>query len=223
MYNPYKWEFNKEVAECFDRHVKQSVFKYDDFHNNIIKISNFFITNNTNILDVGTSTGELLMKLPYNDTCRYIGIDTQEAMINKAQEKLEDKYELQVGDILDYKITNCSFIVMMLVLQFIKEKDKQTALQNIYNSLNKGGAFVLVDKVKTSVLDIHDMYNDLYYDFKRENGLTDTEIIDKNVSLRGVQKCLTVEENIQLLKEVGFNKIDIFYKNFNFVGIVAIK
>ena len=67
------------------------------------------------------------------------------------------------------------------------------------------------------------MYNDLYYDFKRENGLTDTEIIDKNVSLRGIQKCLTVEENIQLLKEVGFNKIDIFYKNFNFVGIVAIK
>ena len=53
--------------------------------------------------------------------------------------------------------------------------------------------------------------------------MTDTEIIDKNVSLRGVQKCLTVEENIQLLKEVGFNKIDIFYKNFNFVGIVAIK
>ena len=87
----------------------------------------------------------------------------------------------------------------------------------------RGGAFVLVDKVKTSVLDIHDMYNDLYYDFKRENGLTDTEIIDKNVSLRGVQKCLTVEENIQLLKEVGFNKIDIFYKIFNFVGIIAIK
>ena len=148
------------------------------------------------------------------------GINIPDASLYK---KICEVLECTPGDILDYKITNCSFIVMMLVLQFIKEKDKQTALQNIYNSLNKGGAFILVDKVKTSVLDIHDMYNDLYYDFKRENGLTDTEIIDKNVSLRGVQKCLTVEENIQLLKEVGFNKIDIFYKNFNFVGIVAIK
>ena len=67
------------------------------------------------------------------------------------------------------------------------------------------------------------MYNDLYYDFKRENGLTDTEIIDKNVSLRGVQKCLTVEENLQLMWNVGFRKTDIFLKYNNFVGIIAIK
>ena len=223
MYKPYKWEFNEEVAQCFDEHVRQSVFMYDEFHKSIIKMSNWFIEDNTNILDVGTSTGELLMRLPYNPTCRYIGIDTEEGMINKAQEKLEDKYELQVGDILNYNIVNCSLITMVLVLQFIKNKDKELELQNIYNSLNKGGAFILVDKVKTSVLDIHDMYNDLYYDFKRENGLTDTEIIDKNVSLRGVQKCLTVEENLQLMWNVGFRKTDIFLKYNNFVGIIAIK
>ena len=223
MYKPYKWEFNEEVAQCFDEHVRQSVFMYDEFHKSIIKMSNWFIEDNTNILDVGTSTGELLMKLPYNPTCRYIGIDTEEGMINKAQEKLEDKYELQVGDILNYNIVNCSLITMVLVLQFIKNKDKELALQNIYNSLNEGGAFIFVDKIKTPVLDIHDMYNDLYYDFKRENGLTDTEIIDKNVSLRGVQKCLTVEENLQLMWNVGFRKTDIFLKYNNFVGIIAIK
>lgn len=223
MYTPYKWEFNEEVAQCFDKHVRQSVFMYEEFHNSIINMSKFFIEDNTNILDVGTSTGELLMKLPYNPTCRYIGIDTEKGMINKAQEKLEDKYELQVGDILNYNIVNCSLITMVLVLQFIKNKDKESALQNIYNSLNEGGAFIFVDKIKTPVLDIHDMYNDLYYDFKRENGLTDTEIIDKNVSLRGVQKCLTVEENIQLIKNVGFKNLDIFLKYNNFVGIIALK
>ena len=223
MYTPYKWEFNEEVARCFDKHVRQSVFMYEEFHNSIINMSKFFIEDNTNILDVGTSTGELLMKLPYNPTCRYIGIDTEKGMINKAQEKLEDKYELQVGNILNYNIVNCSLITMVLVLQFIKNKDKESALQNIYNSLNEGGAFIFVDKIKTPVLDIHDMYNDLYYDFKRENGLTDTEIIDKNVSLRGVQKCLTVEENIQLMKNVGFKNLDIFLKYNNFVGIIALK
>jgi tRNA (cmo5U34)-methyltransferase len=223
MYEPYKWEFNEEVAQCFDQHVRQSVFMYDEFHKSIIKMSNWFIEDNTNILDVGTSTGELLMKLPYNKTCNYIGIDVEDGMINKAQEKLGEKYKLQLGDILDYKITNCSLITMVLVLQFIKNKDKELALQNIYNSLNKGGAFMFVDKVKTPILDIHDMYNDLYYDFKRENDLTDTEILDKNVSLRGVQKCLTVEENIQLMKNVGFKNMDIFLKYNNFVGIIAIK
>ena len=134
MYKPYKWEFSEEVAECFDNHVRQSVFMYEEFHNSIIKMSNWFIEDNTNILDVGTSTGELLMKLPYNETCNYIGIDTEEGMINKAQEKLEERYKLQVGNILNYKITNCSLITMVLVLQFIKNKDKELALQNIYNS-----------------------------------------------------------------------------------------
>ena len=223
MYKPYKWEFNEEVAQCFDQHVRQSVFMYDEFHKSIINMSNWFIEDNTNILDVGTSTGELLMKLPYNESCNYIGIDTEGSMINKAQEKLGEKYKLQVGNILDYKIINCSLITMVLVLQFIKNKDKELALQNIYNSLNKGGAFMFVDKVKTPILDIHDMYNDLYYDFKRDNNLTDKEILDKNVSLRGVQKCLTVEENIQLMKNVGFKNIDIFLKYNNFVGIIALK
>ena len=82
---------------------------------------------------------------------------------------------------------------------------------------------MFVDKIKTPTLDIHDMYNDLYYDFKRENGLTDTEILDKNVSLRGVQKCLTLEENMQLMKNVGFKDMDIFLKYNNFVGVIAIK
>ena len=223
MYKPYKWEFNEEVAQCFDQHVRQSVFMYDEFHKSIINMSNWFIEDSTNILDVGTSTGELLMKLPYNESCNYIGIDTEEGMINKAQEKLDGKYKLQVGNILNYKITNCSLITMVLVLQFIKNKDKELALQNIYNSLNKGGAFMFVDKVKTPILDIHDMYNDLYYDFKRDNNLTDKEVLDKNVSLRGVQKCLTVEENIQLMKNVGFKNIDIFLKYNNFVGIIALK
>ena len=94
MYEPYKWEFNKEVAECFDSHVRQSVFMYDEFHKSIINMSRFFIEDNTNILDIGTSTGELLKKLPYNDTCKYIGIDVEKDMVEKAREKLDDNYTL---------------------------------------------------------------------------------------------------------------------------------
>ena len=51
MYKPYKWEFNEEVAQCFDEHVRQSVFMYDEFHKSIIKMSNWFIEDNTNVLD----------------------------------------------------------------------------------------------------------------------------------------------------------------------------
>ena len=73
-----------------------------------------------------------------------------------------------------------------------------------------------------NIPDIHDIYNDIYYDFKREN-IKDEEILDKNISLRGIMKPLTLEENISNLKEVGFSKIDVFMKYNNFVGIITIK
>ena len=223
MYKEYGWKFNEEGAQCFDIHVRQSVPMYDIMQDHIIKVSKFFIEDNTNVLDIGTSTGELLSKIPYNDTCSYIGIDIEEPMIIKAREKLDERYNLQVRDILNYNIDNCSFITMMLVLQFIKHRDKLRALTNVYNALNKGGAFILVDKIKTPVLDIHDIYNDLYYDFKRNQGLSDTEIIDKNVSLRGFQKCITLQDNLDLLHQAGFDKMDILFKTNNFVVILCIK
>ncbi|MCC0705112.1 methyltransferase domain-containing protein [Clostridioides sp. ES-S-0049-02] len=223
-YEDYGWKFNEAVAEQFDEHVRKSVYMYDDFQKNIIKMSKFFIYNNSNVLDVGTSTGELLFGLhDDNFNCNWIGIDTELAMVNKAKKKLGDNFKIEVADILNYKMNNCSIITMMLVLQFIKNNEKQLAINNIYNALNKGGAFFFVDKIKTNISDINDLYNDIYYDFKIEKGFTFEEIINKNKSLRGVQKTITLEENIKLIKNAGFNKIDIFQKYNNFVGILAIK
>lgn len=223
MYKEYGWKFDEEVAKQFDEHVRQSVYMYDEFHKNIINMSKFFIEEDTNILDVGTSTGELLNKLPYNEKCNYIGIDTELAMINQAKTKIEKHIKLEVGDILNYNINNCSIITMVLVLQFIKHRNKQKAIDNIYKSLNKGGVLFFVDKIKTPIPDIHDMYNDLYYDFKIKNDLTHKDVIDKNVSLRGVQKALTLDENLEIIRNAGFKNIDIFMKYNNFVGIIAIK
>ena len=224
MYKSYGWKFDDEVAKQFDNHVRQSVYMYDEFHNSIVNMSRFFIEDNTNILDIGTSTGELLKKL-YNDknNCNYIGIDIESPMIEQAKLKLPKQVRLEVGDILDYKIENCSIITMVLVLQFIRPKDKQLVIDNIYKSLNKGGAFFFVDKVKSPILDIHDMYNDLYYDFKLNNNLSHRDVLEKNISLRGVQKTITTEENLEIFKRAGFKNIDIFMKYNNFIGILAIK
>ena len=75
---------------------------------------------------------------------------------------------------------------------------------------------------KVRDIDIHDIYNDLYYDFKRNMGLTDTEIIDKNVSLRGMMKPLEISEVMQIFKDIGF-KVDISVKFNNFISIIAVK
>lgn len=224
MYKDYSWKFDEPVASEFDSHVRQSVPMYEEFHKQIQNICRYYIEDGTNVVDVGTSTGEFFSNMKLNRKCQYIGIDTEFYMIRKAQEKLQDKpVRLEIANILDYNISNCSVINMMLTLQFIKPKDKQRAIDNIYNALNKGGVLLLTDKVRSSHTEINDIYNDLYYDFKLENNLSYKDVILKNISLRGVQKTITLEENIDILTKAGFSKIDVFMKCNNFVGIIAIK
>ena len=224
MYDKYNWRFNDEVVKVFDEHVKKSVPLYQLFHKDILDMSVYFVQNNTNVIDIGTSTGVLLKGLydiNKSRNAKYIGIDIEESMINECNNRYKD-IEFKVCDALDYDYSNSSVITAMLSFQFIPKKERVKILSKIYNGLNEDGAFFMVEKIKNNIPDIHDIYNDIYYDFKREN-IKDEEILDKNISLRGIMKPLTLEENINNLKEVGFNKIDIFMKYNNFVGIIAIK
>ena len=228
MYEKYNWRFDEEVTKVFDSHVNMSVPLYQAFHNNISNMSVYFTQERTNVVDIGTSTGTLLydiQELNHNKRgLNFIGLDIEEAMIKECLSRYSDidSMKFKLTNALDFDYTNSSVITSMLALQFMTKKDRKILLKKLYQGLNEDGALFIVEKTKTSILDLHDIYNDLYYDFKREN-LVDTEILDKNQSLRGVMKPLSVDDNISMIKEVGFSKIDIFTKYLNFTGFIAIK
>lgn len=224
MYNKYNWRFNKEMVNNFDDHVKKSVPLYEEFHKDIINMSVYFSQKNTKIIDIGTSTGVLLNDL-YNinkhRNIECIGIDIEKDMIEECNNRYNN-LKFEVCDALDFDYTNSSIITSVLTLQFINKKERKEIIKKIYNEMNEDGSLFIVEKIKNNIPDIHDIYNDIYYDFKRDN-LTDEDVLDKNVSLRGVMKPLTLQDNIQILKNAGFNKIDMFMKYNNFVGLLAIK
>ena len=62
----------------------------------------------------------------------------------------------------------------------------------------------------------------LYLDYKRQF-FSEKELVDKEQELRHLAKLQTEEDIINNLKEVGFKNIQIFWRNFNFIGLVAIK
>lgn len=224
MYDKYNWRFDKEVVKVFDEHVKSSVPLYELFHQEIINMSVYFAQLNTNIVDIGTSTGVLindLNKINKDRNIKSTGIDIEEPMILECKSRYND-INFEVCDAVDYDYNNCSVVTSMLTLQFIKKDERKILLKKIYDGLNEDGALFIVEKIKSNIPDIHDIYNDIYYDFKR-NSLTDQDILDKNVSLRGRMKPITLEENVKILNLAGFEKMDIFMKYNNFVGILAIK
>ena len=55
--NKYNWRFDESIVKDFDEHVRKSVPFYDVFHETILELSKYFIRPNTDIIDIGTSTG----------------------------------------------------------------------------------------------------------------------------------------------------------------------
>ena len=219
------WKFDETVVPVFDEHVKQSVPMYEEIHSLITDISGWYLQDNTNVYDIGTSTGKVLKNLlnKYNKDVNYIGIDNSIDMINKLKdEKLN--IELVNTDVTkDYEFKNSSLITSVLTIQFIPEQYRQDLINKIHNGLNKGSAFIMVEKVIGSNARFNEIYIELYHELKLKNGLNPEHVFDKAKAIRGVMKPYTVQENMDLLQNAGFKDVDIFFKWNNFVGFIAIK
>lgn len=225
--NTCDWKFNKSVATEFNEHVRQSVPLYQEIHYLINEMAQWFLEDGTNVYDLGTSTAEVIKNLVTfrNKNVNYIGVDESKDMLDEIDNNLKENKNIEFinDDIKNVSITNASFITSVLTLQFISEKDRYDIVQNIYNGLNKGGAFVLVEKILANNTLINNIWEGLYYDMKLFNGLDEKHIINKQRSIRGVMKPLTLNENKKMLEDVGFTKYEEFFKWGNFVGYIAIK
>ena len=67
------------------------------------------------------------------------------------------------------------------------------------------------------------LFIDLYYEYKKNMGYSKVEISRKREALENVLIPYRADENIKLLKNSGFKSVEIFFKWFNFTGIIAVK
>ena len=219
------WKFDKNVANSFDDHVKKSVPFYEISHEVIAGLSDFFLKENSVCYDLGSSTGNLLNKLHkrhQGKKIKFIGLDNSLPMVKKAKKKFK-KIKFLQDDVSKIKTKKNDLTLSLYTLQFIPPKKRQLLVNKIYNSLEWGGAFVLFEKIRGSDARFQDILNFLYFDFKAKNGLSPSEILNKEISLRGVMEPYTINANIDFLKRAGFKDIMPITQYLSFIGIVAIK
>ncbi len=218
------WRFDKNVAENFDVHVLKSVPFYKISHDLSLKISEFFLKDKSICYDIGCSNGSLLNKISKKNKKKinYIGIDSSQAMIDIAKKNFP-KIKFIKKNLNQVALKKCDLVLSLYTLQFIEPKYRQKVLTNIYRSLNWGGALILFEKIRGSDARFQDILNFLYFDFKSEQGIKPTEIINKEISLRSVMEPFTIQGNLDLLKRAGFKDIMPISQYLNFKGFLAIK
>jgi tRNA (cmo5U34)-methyltransferase len=222
------WSF-AGVGESFIDHVRRSVPLYDEGHDLICRISDYFINNNSIAYDLGTSTGQLLAKLAARHQAKskatFIGIDHEESMINQARKVVAylKNVKLEIADINFWEYQPCDLIASCYTIQFVPPRVRQDLINRLYQSLNWGGALLLFEKVRAPDARFQDICTGTYNDFKLENGFSEAEIINKGRSLKGILEPFSTEGNLGLLRRAGFQDIMTVIKYVPFEGFLAIK
>jgi len=225
------FNFGEKVAAVFDDMLNRSVPFYEETQRMIVEMVSDFAVDGTNIYDLGCSTGTTLINLNKNlgSRVKYVGVDYSEEMLSKCRAKLteqnfEGEYDLICADLNSgVHIENASVVLMVLTLQFVRPLYREKLIKTILDGLNDNGCLILVEKVLGEDSLFNRMFIKYYYEMKKRRGYSEMEISQKREALENVLIPYRLLENRELLLNQGFRYCDVFFKWYNFCGIVAVK
>jgi len=223
-----QFEFDEEVAVVFDDMLSRSVPFYDEAMKLTAHFASINVAEGDRVYDLGCSTASLLLQIERQsvDGVTLIGIDNSEAMLEQASKKLhafDSKIQLDHGDILSYDYQEAAVICSNYTLQFVRPPVRAAFVKKIYNALKPGGLFIFSEKIISKDTLLNKQMIDTYYDYKKAQGYSEYEIVQKREALENVLIPYTEEENIKMLNDAGFKHCDSIFKWVNFETFIAKK
>ena len=227
------FDFGKETARVFDNMLERSVPFYSEMQRMVGELVGTFAVDNTSIWDLGCSTCNTFLALEHQVEdkagIQFVGLDNSEEMLSRARKKILQagsklSYDLRYADLNEpVEITNASVVLSLLTLQFVRPLHRERLLKDVYRGLNDNGCLILIEKVIGEDSFFSRQFIEYYYEFKRRNGYSDLEIAQKREALENVLVPYRLNENLGLLEAVGFRSSEVFFKWYNFCGIVTVK
>jgi tRNA (cmo5U34)-methyltransferase len=220
--------------EGFDNHIDSSIRGYSNLLDDVVAFSRYFVEDHTKVVDVGCSTGKLTKMIVGNNVNRryahYVGVELAGSFYDDLTERYNEVrkdypgaiLEWVKGDVVNYEFKNCSLITSLFTLQFMPKTIRQSMIQKIYDGLNEGGAFIFAEKLMCESAFFQELLTFNHYDYKRK-AFTPEEIMSKEVQLRDMLKPNTWNELKTMVMDAGFKESQIFWRNHQFVGVIAIK
>ena len=206
-----KWTFDNSVAERFQTEAEHHIPDYYRVIDLCVDYTRAtFESTDIKIIDVGSALGFTIDKFIKQGYDNVHGVDNSSSMINSslhpARVMLSDTLPQGPWDV----------VLANWTLHFID--NRLPYLTDIYNNLSDGGLLMLTDKMSFSP-----ETNKLYYDFKRNNGVSDQAIRSKEIALEGVLITKPLSWYLDNLKALGFKDVQVINSRFMFNTICARK
>lgn len=210
-----RFAFGSEVAQVFDDMVSRSVPGYLEGQLLAGSIASKYYKPNSSIVDIGCATGTtlaLIWKRLSELQPDLLGIDSSEAMLDKARQKfrrlkIDGKIALTREPIEEIDLPKSSVVISQYTLQFLSVEAREKVIQKVASTLIPGGAFLLSEKIRIVERSDAELMRDLYEDFKRMNGYSDIEIARKREALKGVLVPISSAQYQEMLIDAGFKRV----------------
>lgn len=185
---PTNWTFqNKEVAEGFDSHVREQLPWYDLATFSVAHIARHYIPENGTVLDLGASTGNIgraIGKTLADRSANLIAIERSQEMCDL----YDGPGKVHCADLIGFNYPAFDVAIGFLSLMFLPVEGRKQVLEQLLSKARAGGAIILFDRMEASTGYAATALWRLTLSGKVNAGTPAQEIIEKELSLAGVQR-----------------------------------
>ena len=196
----------------------------------ITEASRRIVPNAENLLDIGCGAGNYsLMMLSKLSNLNCTMVDLSKPMLDKALERVSSKtnkkVEILQGDIREVPLKENHFDIILAgaVLHHLRDdNDWETTFAKLYKLLKPGGCLMISDLLTQDTELLNEYTWERYGDYLEEIGGKEyrSKVLDyvaKEDSPR------SMNYQLDLMKKVGFSKVEILHKNMCFGAFGGIK
>lgn len=191
---PSNWTFETPgVAAGFDRHVREQLPWYDLATNAITHIARHYIPDGGLVYDLGAATGNIgraIAPVLQDRNARLVGIEPSVEMLKRYESPGETI--CSKAEDVDYQAFD--FAVVFLTLMFIEPRKRVQLMNRLRHACRPGGAIVVFDKLEPAAGYLSTVFYRLTLAGKRAAGVTSEEIVEKELSLSGVQRPIVEQQ-----------------------------
>lgn len=212
IYVAQTWTFDDTVAQRFQKEAETHIPDYERVINLCLSYTQQVFGDNKaiKVIDVGSALGHTMDKYISSGYTEVYGVENSQSMISAS--KYPDRVSLSntfVKESYDVVLANWT-------LHFVEKREQY--LRDIFESLQPGGMLIVSDKMDHTI-----ETENLYYDFKRANGVPEDVIQKKKLALIGVLVTKPLSWYIETLKDIGYSDIQVVNSRYMFSTIYARK
>lgn len=211
------------TSAYYDDWVRQAIPGYDAVFRTAVELVPFPADAALRVLDLGAGTG-LFSELVLRSYSRahFVLYDLAAELLALAEQRFAsqaERFRYVRGDYTELRDAEAYHLVISsLSIHHLEHEQKRDLFGAIHRALVSGGAFINVDQIRAPTPALERLYWNDWLRKVREAGAGEERIQDSVERRRTYDRDASLGEQLDWLRDAGFEDVDCVYKNY-FVGV----